>query len=83
MILEKDLFFILHCHWLLLGNKFFIYNIQPITNILILESKQKIMQKVCALLENKYSLAILMLASVYSIYRFGKMIGELAYYVSH
>lgn len=51
--------------------------------MLILDLKQKIMQKVCTLLENKYSLAILMLASVYSIYRFGKMIGELAYYVSH
>ncbi|RZM28122.1 MAG: hypothetical protein EOO88_10200 [Pedobacter sp.] len=63
--------------------KVFINYKKSIVNILILESKQKIMQKVCALLENKYSLAILMLASVYSIYRFGKMIGELAYYVSH
>jgi len=51
--------------------------------MLILDLKQKIMQKMCALLENKYSLAILMLASVYSIYRFGKVIGELAYYISH
>ena len=37
----------------------------------------------CGLLDNKYSLAVLMLASVYSIYRFGKVIGELAYYLTH
>ena len=41
------------------------------------------MHKICGLLDNKYSLAVLMLASVYSIYRFGKVMGELAYYLTH
>lgn len=41
------------------------------------------MQKFCVLVENKYSLAVLMLASVYAIYRFGEAVGEFAYYLTH